>query len=126
MIERPMKGPNYQNELEPGDEPASGPCIKVNSGGFQFSAAVKTTRLGSVEEDSRREKERTSAICDDKDMARHTDIHRDDVLDDNVSGTDTHRDDVSEVVVSKDNLRPLHLITSFCHLCSHFLRCKIH
>jgi hypothetical protein len=42
MIERPMKGPNYQNELEPGDEPASGPCIKVNSGGFQFSAAVKT------------------------------------------------------------------------------------
>ncbi len=102
-------GPNYQNELEPGNEPASGPFIKVNSGGFQFSAAVETTRLGSVEEYSRREKERTSALCDDKDMARHTDVHRDDVLDDNVSGTDRHRDDDSEVVVSEtfdDRKRP--------------------
>jgi hypothetical protein len=47
-------GLNNENVSEPGEdqapnEAASGQCIKVNSSGFQFSAAVKTTPLGSVE-----------------------------------------------------------------------------
>ena len=44
-------------------------------------------------------------------MTRRTDVHRDDVSEDDVSGTDVHRDDVSEDDVSEtfeqdgDNVR---------------------
>ncbi len=62
---------------------------------------MKTIPLGSVEEYSRRVKAREIGLCDDQNMTHHTDVHRDDVLEDDVSGTDFHRDDVLEVVVSE-------------------------
>ncbi len=61
---------NNENESEPGEDrapnkAASGECIKVNCSAFQFSAAVKAPRLGSVEE-SQQKKAFESGRCDDQ------------------------------------------------------------